>query len=213
MDGPSPDDPNADSLEPTMLEVENKYRCADWDAVKSKVVEWGGVCEPTRKDTDTYFNAPNRDFAETGEAFRLRSIGSQNILTYKGPKKGEATKTRLEVELCLGQGPPAAATAVRMLTLLGYTPVAVVTKKRDVIRFRRADFDFEACFDSVGSFGRYVELEILCDPKAQTLAEAALLAVAAELGLTDREPRSYLELMMSQSKSGQFRTATVTRSV
>ncbi len=211
MDGTSPDAPTADCLEPAMLEVENKYRCTEWDVVRSKVVGWGGACEPTRKDTDTYFNAPNRDFAETGEAFRLRSIGSQNILTYKGPKQGEETKTRLEIELCLGQGPQAAATAVRMLTLLGYTPVAVVTKQRDVVRFRRADFDFEACFDSVGSFGRYVELEILCEPKAQTEAEAALLAVAAELGLTDREPRSYLELMMSQPKSGQFRAVAAAR--
>ena len=188
-----------------MIEVENKYRLSEWGRVRETLLEWGAVAQPPRKDTDHYFNAPDRDFADTGEALRLRRIGAMNMFTYKGPKLPGATKARVEHELCVGEGPEASTAAVKMLHCLGYVAVAVVTKNREVLKFTRAGFAFEACFDDVGTVGRYVELEILTPEASFRLAEAALLRVAAELGLTELERKSYLELLLLQPKSGTIR--------
>jgi adenylate cyclase class 2 len=181
-----------------MLEVEAKYRTADWDAVRAKLAEWGAAADNAREDADHYFNAPDRDFAKTDEAVRLRRIGPANFLTYKGPKRDPATKTRTEVELPLADGAAVAATAVRLLTSLGYKPVAVVTKARQVYRLTRGGFELEVSLDDVGAVGRFVELEIRTEEDRFEAAKRVLLEAAAELGLTEQERRSYLQLLLSQ---------------
>ena len=179
-----------------MLEVEVKYRCDDWAAVRAKLAEWGAVADPPRVDADQYFDAPDRSLKQTDEAVRIRRIGESSFLTYKGPKLDATTKTRPEVEVPLRPGAAAAEAAVRFLTGLRYTPVAVVTKNRQVVRFRRAGFAFEACFDDLGRLGRFVELETLADESRFEPAKAALLATAAELGLVEQEKRSYLRMTL-----------------
>jgi adenylate cyclase class 2 len=186
-----------------MLEVEAKYRMADWDQVRKTLADWGAVADPPREDTDHYFNAPDRDFARTDEAVRLRRISQSNYLTYKGPKKDTDTKTRTEVELRLADGADAAATAVRLLTGLGYRPVAVVTKSRQVYRLSRGGFELEVCFDDVGAVGRFVELEIQASESQFDAAKAVLLETAASLGLTEQERRSYLQLLLTQTNNGR----------
>lgn len=181
-----------------MLEVEVKYRTDDWTRVKQVLTGWGAVADPHREDTDHYFNAPDRDFARTDEAVRLRRIGPANYLTYKGPKREAETKTRTEVELRLADGAEAAATAVRLLTGLGYRPVAVVAKSRQVYRLSRGGFELEVCLDDVGAVGRFVELEIQADESRLDAARAVVLDAAAELGLSEQERRSYLQLLLSQ---------------
>jgi adenylate cyclase, class 2 len=181
-----------------MLEVEMKFRLADWAAVTAKLAEWGATALPVRKDTDSYFNAPDRDFGQTDEAVRVRRIGNGNVLTYKGPKIDTATKTRTEIELKLADGPNPAADAVRFLSALGYRPVAVVTKTRTVYKFERHGFPLEVCLDDVGSVGRYVEIETVVPPDQLEPAKAAVMAAAAELGLTDQERRGYLRLLLEK---------------
>jgi adenylate cyclase class 2 len=183
-----------------MLEVEAKYRAADWDRVRAKLAEWGAAADEVREDADHYFNAPDRDFARTDEAVRLRRIGAVNGITYKGPKRDTATKTRTEVELPLADGAEVAATAVRLLTSLGYKPVAVVVKARQVYHLTRGGFDLEVCLDDVGAVGRFVELEIQAREDQFGAAKAVLLQTAAELGLTEQERLSYLQLLLSQKK-------------
>ena len=143
-------------------------------------------------------DGPYRDFAATDEAFRIRRIGVRNFLTYKGPKRDKQTKSRTELELPIADGPDAATIAVKMLTHLGYRPVAVVTKTRDVYRFQRDGFSIEACFDDVGSVGRFVELEIQADEADYESAKSVLLATATMLGLQEQERHSYLELLLAQ---------------
>jgi adenylate cyclase class 2 len=186
-----------------MLEVEVKYRAPDWDRVRASLDQWGAVADPPREDADHYFNAPDRDFAKTDEAVRLRRIGSANYLTYKGPKRDADTKTRTEVELRLADGVEASATAVRLLTGLGYRPVAVVTKSRQLYHLTRGGFELEVCLDDVGAVGRFVELEIQAEDHQFEAAKAVVLEAAAELGLTEQERRSYLQLLLTQANSGR----------
>src|SRR5262249_25065740 len=64
-----------------MLEIEVKYPAGDLAAVRQQLVAWGATLDAEREDSDQYFNAPDRDFARTDEAVRLRRIGGENFLT------------------------------------------------------------------------------------------------------------------------------------
>ena len=186
-----------------MLEVEVKFRNADRATAIATLLDWGAALAQDRTDVDLYFQAPDRDLKATDEVFRLRRVGAKNYLTYKGPKRDTQTTTRLEIEVALADGNEPAADAERMLTALGYKPVATVRKKRRVYDLPRDGFDLEVCFDTVDGVGEFVELEILAEESQSVTAKATLLAVAAELGLTEKEPQSYLGLVLAaQNVSG-----------
>ncbi len=87
-----------------MLEIEQKYAHADFDAVERRLRVWGVAVFEEHVEADHYHNAPDRDFARTGEAFRLRRVGAVNYLTYKGPRLDQAVKARREVEVPLAGG-------------------------------------------------------------------------------------------------------------
>src|SRR5437763_12543571 len=106
-----------------MLEVEVKFAVADFAPLEAALARWGAIWSPPRPEADHYFNAPDRDFARTDEALRVRSVGKSNCVTYKGPKIDRATKTRLEIEVPLADGESTAADFRRLLTHLGYRPV------------------------------------------------------------------------------------------
>jgi len=180
-----------------MLEVEVKYRNADPPALLAKLRALGATLFESRIESDHYFNAPDRDLKQTDEAFRLRRIGSHSRLTYKGPKRDAATKTRLEIEVPLADGDAVAADAVRMLTSLGYRPVAIVRKNRTAYHLSRGGFDLEVCLDDLDRVGSFVELEIVAEDSRFEDAQAAVLALAAELGLTEPERRSYLGMFLA----------------
>ncbi len=147
-------------------------------------------------EADHYFNAPDRDFARTDEALRLRRIGSANRVTYKGPKRDAQTKTRTEIEVPLAKGDQAAEDFSRLLTHLGYRPVAVVRKQRRIFHLNRAGFALEVCLDEVDDVGRYAELEIVAPEEQLAAARDVVMALAAEWGLGPTERRSYLELLL-----------------
>lgn len=84
-----------------------------------------------------------------------------------------------------------------MLLALGYKPVTTVRKKRRVYTLARDGFDMEACFDTLEGVGEFVELEIIAEEAQYEVAKTTLLAAAEELGLTDKETRSYLGLVIA----------------
>jgi adenylate cyclase class 2 len=180
-----------------MLEVEVKYAGADFAALERQLRGWGAAEDAPRTDADHYFNAPDRDFAVTDEAFRLRRIGEQNFVTYKGPKRDALTKTRTEIEVPIAPGAAAADDFSRLLVHLGYRPVAVVRKARRLFHLRRDGFDLEVTLDDVEGVGRFAELEIQAPEEQLDPARDVVLRTAAELGLTAGERRSYLELLLA----------------
>jgi adenylate cyclase class 2 len=183
-----------------MLEIEMKFPVKDFGAVADRLKEWGAPAEPPRQEADHYFNAPDRDFAQTDEALRLRCIGPINRLTYKGPKESGVTKTRTEIEVPLAEGSAAAEDLRRLLVHLGYRPVAVVRKTRICYHLNREGFALEVTLDDVEQVGRFVEVEILAAEETKTAAQEVLLRIAAELQLTQSERRSYLELLLALSR-------------
>jgi adenylate cyclase class 2 len=184
-----------------MLEVEMKFPVADFADLQQRLVCWGATAVQVRTDTDSYFNAPDRDFAQTDEALRLRRIGPANYVTYKGPKCDPQTKTRTEIEVGLAPGDGPAEDFGRLLTCLGYRFVATIRKQRTVYHLKRQGFTLEICLDEVEGLGRFVELEIQAPEDHLAQARDVLLRTAAALGLDASERRSYLELLLSKRQA------------
>jgi adenylate cyclase, class 2 len=168
----------------------------DHDEVERRLRAWGAHFDDAREDADQYFNAPDRDFARTDEALRLRTIGHANLVTYKGPKTDALTKTRTEIEVPLAAGAAMAEEFGRLLMRLGYRPVAVVRKQRVIGHLQREGFDLEICLDTVDEVGRFVEVEIMAPAEKLEAARTVLLQIAGELGLKSQERRSYLEMLL-----------------
>ncbi len=179
------------------FEVEQKFRVVDLDEFRRMLDENGVILGAAKEQIDRYFNHPSRDFAQTDEALRIRSISERNFVTYKGPKIDSTTKTRQEIELPLDSGKEAANSFAELLVALGFRPVAEVKKQRrsGVMHVDRREV--ELAFDEVDEVGTFVELECLAEKADLAAAKETIANVAADLGLTQNERRSYLELLMA----------------
>jgi adenylate cyclase, class 2 len=184
-----------------MLEIEMKFPAGDLAGLERRLGEIGAVYHELLHEADHYLNAPDRDFARTDEALRLRRIGAANFVTYKGPKTDLTTKTRLEIEVPLAEGDRAAEDFLRLLEHLGYRHVAIVRKDRRTYRLPRQGFEVEICLDDVAGVGHYVELEIVASEDKLEPARAAIMDLAAELSLSNTERRSYLQLLLTGKAS------------
>ncbi len=128
---------------------------------------------------------------------RLRRIGDENRITYKGPRRQGPTKTRTEIELPLAPGADAFAQLARLFEILGFRPVATVRKTRTTFHLVDPPHGLEVSLDRAEHLGDFAEIEILVADESQLpAAQAAVLALAAELGLTEVEPRSYLRMLL-----------------
>jgi adenylate cyclase class 2 len=194
-----------------MYEVEVKVP-ADHDAVRTALDEAGAECLGTVAQSDTYYDAPHRDFAETDEAFRIRTVASavanfergddlttdgdartdgETRVTYKGPLVEAESKTREEFETTVGDADELAA----VLDGLGFEPAADLRKLRT--RFRLDGFT--VLLDAVEEVGDYVEIETEVDSEAEVeAAREDAYEVLRALGLdpTEQIRTSYLGLKL-----------------
>ncbi|MCA9230777.1 MAG: class IV adenylate cyclase [Planctomycetales bacterium] len=180
------------------FEVEQKFRVASAAPVCRQFALLGAVVAGSVEQMDTYYAHPGRDFAATDEALRIRRVGEQNCITYKGPKIDATTKTRREIEIGFAAGTIAAERCDQLLQALGFCRVATVSKSRQRSRLQRGKYSIELAADNVKDVGSFVELEIAVEQESQLdEARTALAALADELGLTSVERRSYLELLLN----------------
>jgi len=157
-----------------MYEVELKVR-ADHGPVRERLAALGAERERVVRQVDTYYDAPDRSFAETDEALRIRRETPADPpvtvdggddpeewatveLTYKGPKVDSESKTRVEHETTVGDG--AATDAV--LRGLRYDPAATVEKARE----RYALPAGHVTLDAVTDLGTFVEVETTVEDEA-----------------------------------------------
>lgn len=197
-----------------MLEVEQKFSI-DTERESSLVrqlASLGADEQPSIRQSDTYYNHPSRDFAQTDEALRVRTVGEQSFVTYKGAKQGTLAKTRYELELPLAD--QTAEGWHTILIKLGFVEVASVHKKRTPHRLNYEGRMFEIVLDEVEGLGHYVEVETVVEGETiveveataenESLdvsektkgAEQAVANLAGELGLMKPEMRSYLEMLL-----------------
>ncbi|MFW6321975.1 MAG: class IV adenylate cyclase, partial [Halohasta sp.] len=138
-----------------MYEVELKLE-ADHDELREVLAELGADHVDSRHQTDTYYNAPHRDFAETDEALRIRHEQPADgeavtKLTYKGPLVERESKTREEHETAADDADALAG----VLDGLGFEPAARVEKDREFYVLE----GYTISLDRVTNLGEFVEIE------------------------------------------------------
>src|SRR6201995_5245701 len=112
------------------FEVEQKHLVPDMRVLEERLAERGVEIGHAIEQVDRYFAHPSRDFSQTDEALRIRTVGDNSFVTFKGPKLDTTTKTRHEIELPLDAGDRDGAKFGELLSALGFKPVAVVKKQR-----------------------------------------------------------------------------------
>jgi adenylate cyclase, class 2 len=178
------------------FEVEIKFRATDLEALERRLRAIGAEAGDVVEQEDVYLSHPSRDFAVSGEAFRVRSEGASNRLTYKGPKHSGPTKTREEVEIGFEQGEEAHRGMLRVFEALGFRRVASVRKVRRPFRLVRGGRPMEVVLDRIEGLGTFAEVETLAGSGDLADAQAAVQLLARELGLDRVEPRSYLRMLL-----------------
>ena len=175
---------NAPAAPSGMYEVEIKIP-ADLEATRERLREAGAERVDARRQRDTYYDAPHREFAETDEALRIRretplADGPESpegepdpaaTVTYKGPLLEEASKTRTEHETGVDDGEALAA----VLSGLGFEPAAAVEKRREFWSYD----GFTVTLDAVTGLDEYVEIEreVEEEGEVETVREAAVEAL------------------------------------
>lgn len=178
-------------------EVELKFAVESLAALEAALVTLQAAPLGTSDQTDTYFAHPCRNFAETDEAFRLRTVDGEHCLTYKGPVVDRTIKTRREIEIPCGNGTECSGQWHALITSLGFLPVREVRKLRRRFALTRRGREFEICLDEVPHLGRFAEIETLAATADREIARDLVWELARDLGLQAAEPRSYLELLLT----------------
>lgn len=180
-------------------EVEMKFRTPGHSDLVERLAALGAEPAGEVVQEDAYLAHPARDFAVSNEALRLRRIGAENRITYKGPRLGGPTKTREEIELAFEDGEPAFGQMHRLFTNLGFRPVAVVRKTRRRFHLKFGGHDIEVALDAADSLGEFAEVEAIAATEAGLpAAQGAVLELAGALGLSEVEPRSYLRMFLDR---------------
>ena len=87
--------------------------------------------------------------------------------------------------------------ASRLFDNLGFQPVATIRKSRTPFHLTVERHDIEVVLDQTEGLGDFAEIETLAATESDLpAAQAAVLAVAEQLGLTEVEPRSYLRMAL-----------------
>ena len=174
-----------------MIEVEVKVR-ADHSKIRPVLIEMGASKVGVEEQSDIYFAAPYRNFAETDEALRIRSLGGQSVLTYKGPKLDKVSKTRVEIET------PVDGTAVsKIFQALGFLEAGAVRKKREIFR----EGEIIVCLDAVEGLGEFLEVELDVESeKDLESSRAKLFKFLSQFGLSEKDSirTSYLEMILEK---------------
>jgi adenylate cyclase class 2 len=182
-------------------EVELKFPLADAaavEALRQRLVSLQAEPGEPLDQRDIYFNHPSRDFARTDEVFRLRCVGEETFLTYKGPLLDALAKTRRELEIPTASGQFAREQLREMLVSLGFREVRDVVKRREPFHLHWQNRDLEVVLDDVRDLGWFVELEILADDSDRDAARDCLVSLSQALQLGPAERRSYLRLLLER---------------
>jgi len=205
-------------------EVEVKFHCGDFSPLREKIKEMGGDFLGLGEEVDTYYRHPSRDFAETGEALRIRtqsnsrsldtdvqnitgvahqmshlanatSPNGRSILCYKGPKLSGPAKVRREIETSV-----VGEEMGPLLEALGFLPLLTISKTRESWKLGMDGKICVVCLDEAHGLGKFVEVEVVAKIEERDEAQARVLDLAGQLGLGAKEDRSYLRMQLEKCR-------------
>ncbi|TWT73267.1 class IV adenylate cyclase [Allorhodopirellula solitaria] len=190
-----------------MFEIEQKYHVDDRDALTELLAAEAAVLVSKRCNDDTYYNHPSRDFAQTGEALRVRRVDGTPMVTYKGQKREGDVKARQELEWRLDPGDADGRSMEQLFQLLGFSKVATVSKQRHTYRIGDDIDGLTITIDEVPALasqekpGLFAEIECVLPSDKPTdeeirSARQRVTEMAEKLGLNLPESRSYLRMVL-----------------
>jgi adenylate cyclase class 2 len=183
------------------FEVEQKFHVDDVAELEHRLTEMGAVEQRREEHSDTYYNHPNRDFAESREALRVRRIDGVPLVTYKGTKLPGEIKARLELEWRLDPGDPDGNCMEKLLQMLSFRRVAVVEKRRRHYSMPAEWADIGVMIDEVPSLGMFAEIELIArDSSEIEIARERIGRLSELIGLQRSEARSYLSLFLEANR-------------
>ena len=86
-----------------------------------------------------------------------------------------------------------------LLEALGFRRVREVAKRRRLATVAWEGAAIEVALDHVADLGDFMELELQADASGIAAAAARIESLARELGCSNAEPRSYLEMLLSNT--------------
>lgn len=184
-------------------EVELKFVLTDLPRIQRCLQELQARADNVIAQRDVYFAHPQRDFATTNEALRVRRYNDDACVTYKGPLLDTQTKTRREIEIPFADGKHAGEQFEEMLAILGFRPVRAVVKRRQPFHLTWQTRPIELVLDEVDGLGTFLEIESLATESDRDAAKQCILSLAEHLGLSDPEPRSYLRMLLESDAADQ----------
>lgn len=161
-------------------EIEVKLPCQDLDVIREKLREKGAIRRaPLHFESNDLFDDPQGNLARKGCTLRLRRVGEETTLTFKGPARFQrGMKLREERETRVSD----AVETEAILAALGLT-------RRFRYEKRREEWALAGCQVALDEtpIGTFVEVE--GDPSA-----IRRVVVALELEFASASPYSYARL-------------------
>jgi len=173
-----------------MIEVEVKFELKKDNFVRILKERAKFVIE--KREEDTYFNSPWKDFKETDEALRIRVDNDGTNITYKGPKLDSKTKSREELRLEVSDP----EVAFQIFKNLGFSIAGKVSKKRQIFQLG----EFIISLDDVDGLGSFMEIEVQAEPTEFEEKRRKIFELAEEFGFREEDSirESYLEMVLSK---------------
>jgi adenylate cyclase class 2 len=172
------------------VETEAKLKVDSHDPVRQRLRDVGAAAAGSRLETNIFFDTPAHALRDSGSGLRLRLARDDRasgevkaIVTFKGPRRPGAVKSREEIETEVAD--PDATIAI--FRALGFEQALSFEKKRESWRVD----DCQVELDEVPYLGKFVEIE---GP-----SEASIAAVQQKLGLigTPNIQEAYIGLLLN----------------
>jgi adenylate cyclase, class 2 len=185
------------------MEIEIKLRLSSrLPAVRRKLRDAGfRISERRMLETNIIFDDAHSTLAGQGKLIRLRRVGGQGILTYKGPAQPSRHKKRPEIEIDI----PDPDVLQEIIELIGFHPVFRYEKYRTV--YSAGSKDGEIMLDET-PIGNFMELE----GKSRWIdATARMLGFSNADYVLDSYGRLYLEYCRERGMTPKDMTFSVRR--
>ncbi len=132
------------------MEIEIKAKCADYNAVETKLKELKCMLKKESRQVDKYYNAPIRDLRKTNEYLRLRhSFGENNGTFAYHINIADGVNEEIEVEIS------DIKKFQKILIAFGFLQLGTIDKYRKKFLLR----DFVITLDDVKNIGSFIEVE------------------------------------------------------
>lgn len=177
-----------------LIEVEIKAKISDFNDVKEKLKKFNIVKVSEEIQEDIYLERDDIGFAKNDKAFRIRKIIKESneatVITYKGSKIDEISKTREEIELRVEDGDK----ILKIFERLGFYKGGFVKKTREIYNLD----EYIISLDNVEGLDPYIEIEVdLEDGSDYQDHLNKIYGIFTKLNIKDGfETTSYLELLL-----------------